>query len=129
MGLDGLLRGRGGDVSGILNGLDTTEWVPARDAHLAERFDADRLDRRAANKAALQARLGVTPDPAAPLFAFVGRLAWQKGIDLVLEALPAIVAAGGQLAILGTGDGGLKIPLRRRGAGFWRPGRLLSWFR
>ncbi len=107
MGLDGLLRGRGGDVSGILNGLDVAEWDPAQDVHLAERFDAGTLDRRAANKAALQARLGMVPDPAAPVFAFVGRLAWQKGIDLVLEALPAISAAGGQLAILGTGDAGL----------------------
>ena len=61
--------------------------------------------------------------PAAPLFGFVGRLAWQKGMDLVLEALPALLAQGGQLAILGTGDAALEdaLPRRRRGAS--RPGR------
>ncbi|MBK1657382.1 glycogen synthase GlgA [Paracraurococcus ruber] len=112
MGLDGLLRGRAGAVSGILNGLDTTEWNPATDAALAARFSAADPAPRAANRAALQARFGLAPDDAAPLFAFVGRLAWQKGMDLVLEAVPALLEAGGQLAVLGTGDAALEAACR-----------------
>ena len=122
MGLDGLLRGRGGAVSGILNGIDDREWNPATDPHLAARFDAADPAPRAANKAALQARFGLAADPAAPLFLFIGRLAWQKGVDLVLDALPALLGEGGQLAILGTGEAALEA--RCRDAAAAHPGRI-----
>ena len=112
MGLDGLLRGRGGAVSGILNGIDDAEWNPATDAHLAARFDARDPAPRSLNKAELQARFGLAAEPAAPLFLFVGRLAWQKGVDLVLDALPALLGEGGQLAILGTGEAALEARCR-----------------
>ena len=108
MGLDGLLRGRGGHVSGILNGLDIEEWNPATDTHLPARYDATSIAARAVNRAELQARMGLTPDPHAPLFVFIGRLAWQKGVDLILEALPAILDNGAQLAILGSGEAALE---------------------
>ncbi len=109
MGLDGLLRGRGAAVGGILNGLDTQEWDPAADSHLPVRFTArTAAAARAANKKELQARMGLAADPNAPLFAFIGRLAWQKGVDLILEALPAILDQGGQLAILGSGEAALE---------------------
>lgn len=104
MGLDGLLRGRGAALSGILNGLDTMEWDPAADPHLPARYTEKTIAARAANKAELQARMGLAHAPAAPLFAFIGRLAWQKGVDLILEALPAILDNGAQLAILGSGE-------------------------
>jgi starch synthase len=123
MGLDGLLRARGAALSGILNGLDTAEWDPATDRHLAARFTAkDTAGPRAQNKRALQARLGLDPDPEAPLFAFVGRLAWQKGVDLVLEALPWLLGSGAQLAILGTGEAGLEA--RCLGTAATQPGRV-----
>lgn len=122
MGLDGLLRGRAGQVSGILNGIDEAEWDPASDPALAARFSAGDPAPRAANKPALQARFGLAADPAAPLFAFVGRLAWQKGMDLVLEALPALLEAGGQLAILGTGDAALEASCLAAAAA--HPGRV-----
>jgi len=125
MGLDGLLRGRGGDVSGILNGLDIEEWNPATDTHLAARYDATSLPSRALNKAELQARMGLTPDPHAPLFVFIGRLAWQKGVDLILEALPAILNNGAQLAILGSGEAALEE--RVHGATGAQPGRVGSF--
>jgi starch synthase len=125
MGLDGLLRGRSAALSGILNGLDTAEWDPARDPHLAARFTAETLGARAANKAALQARMGLDPDPSAPLFVFIGRLTWQKGVDLVLEALPAILDNGAQLAILGSGDAALEE--RVHGATAANPGRVGSF--
>ena len=120
MGLDGLLRGRAGVLHGVLNGLDTSEWNPATDPHLAARYTTP--EGRMANKAALQGAFGLAPEPDAPLFAYVGRLAWQKGVDLLLEALPALFAAGGQLAILGSGDAGLVE--RCLGAAGANPGRV-----
>ena len=120
MGLDGLLRGRAGVLHGVLNGLDTEEWNPATDAHLAARYSTPAG--RGPNKAALQAAFGLAPEPDAPLFAYVGRLAWQKGVDLMLEALPALFAAGAQLAILGSGDAGLME--RCLGAAAANPGRI-----
>jgi starch synthase len=104
MGLDGLLRSRAGALAGILNGIDTAYWNPSTDPHLAATFDAKRMAGRAKNKAALQARLGLAPEPGVLLFGVVSRLTWQKGIDLLLEALPAIVGAGAQLALLGSGE-------------------------
>lgn len=121
MGLDGLLRGRAGDLHGILNGLDTEDWDPARDTNLAARFTAGDVAPRAANRAALQKRFGLAPDPDAPLFAFIGRLAWQKGADLLLEAAHVLMAGGAQLAIIGSGEGGLEHACRGFAAA--NPGR------
>ncbi|MCO6416744.1 glycogen synthase GlgA [Siccirubricoccus sp. KC 17139] len=122
MGLDGLLRGRGAVVDGILNGLDTLEWDPESDARLPSRFSVADPGPRAANKAALQHRMGLAEDAAVPLFAFIGRLAWQKGVDLVLEALPALLEGGAQLAILGSGEAALEA--RCRAAAVEHPGRV-----
>jgi starch synthase len=122
MGLDGLLRGRGAALHGILNGIDLAEWNPATDTQLAARFDAADPAPRAANKAALQRALGLAEDPAAPLIAYVGRLAWQKGVDLMLEAIPAIFDAGAQLAILGAGEA--QLAERCAGAAAANPGRI-----
>jgi starch synthase len=122
MGLDGLLRGRGGRVSGILNGLDTEDFDPVRDPRLAANFDAVNPAPRAANKAELQRRLGMHEDPDALLFGFVGRLTWQKGVDLLLSAVPTITAQGAQLALLGTGDAALEDGSRMAGA--WNGGRV-----
>jgi starch synthase len=124
MGLDGLLRGRAHQVSGIVNGLDIAEWDPATDPHLAARYDGADVAPRALNRAALRAELALD-DADGPLFAFIGRLAWQKGIDLVLESIPAITAAGGQLLILGSGERGLEE--RCRGAAGANPGRIAAF--
>jgi starch synthase len=124
MGLDGLLRGRGGHVSGILNGLDTADFDPARDPRLAARFSAADPAPRAANKAALQRRLGLDEDADAPLFGFVGRMTWQKGVDLILGAQDALLAEGAQLALLGTGEWGLEEG--SRGAAAAHPGRIAA---
>ena len=104
MGLDGLLRGRADKLSGILNGIDTKVWDPAKDGLIAATFDADHLDHRSPNKAELQARFGLDADPDALLFAVVSRLSWQKGLDLLLAALPVLLAEGAQLALLGSGE-------------------------
>jgi starch synthase len=108
MGLDGLLRARAGIVSGILNGIDETVWDPSADPHLAARYGQDDPAPRVANKAFLQGRLGLDPDPGALLFGVVSRLTDQKGLDLVLAALPDLLDGGAQLALLGAGDRSLE---------------------
>jgi starch synthase len=91
-------------VSGILNGIDTSIWNPACDTLIAAPFDRTILAKRAANKTALQARLGLAQNQTAPLFGVVSRLTWQKGADLVLACLPVLRALGAQLALVGAGD-------------------------
>jgi starch synthase len=108
MGLDGLLRGRQDRLSGILNGIDISVWNPATDPHIASVFDAERLGDRAASKAALQRRFGLRLAPEALLLGVISRLSWQKGLDLLLENLPAIVADGMQMILLGNGDADLQ---------------------
>jgi starch synthase len=100
------LLGQLGDrLSGILNGIDTEQFDPARDPHLAARFDAGSIDRRVENKRALQERLGLPVDDAVPLVAMVNRLFVQKGSDLAVEAVEALLPRlGFQFAALGTGD-------------------------
>jgi starch synthase len=122
VGLEGVIRGRGADVSGILNGIDTGVWNPAADSALAARYDAERLDGKARNKAALQQRFGLQVQAEAPLFGLVSRLTAQKGLDLVLAALPELVRMGAQLVVQGTGEGGLEAALRDAAAA--HPGRV-----
>ena len=122
MGLDGLLRGRKDLLSGILNGIDTSVWNPATDSHVASNFDADTLESRAANKAALQRRFGVALAPNALLIGVISRLSWQKGLDLLLESLPTILQDGMQLVVLGSGDADLQS--RYRAAAASNPGQI-----
>jgi len=108
MGLDGLLRARGRAVSGILNGIDTETWDPAEDPLLPARYDAERLGERAHNRKELQFRFSLAEDAGAPLFGVVSRLTGQKGMDLLLAALPALLEEHGQLAVLGAGEAGMQ---------------------
>ena len=109
MHFDGLLRTRAGVLSGILNGVDPLVWSPEGDALLPRRYGiADAAAGKAAAKAALQRRLGLAEDARAPLFGAVTRLTWQKGFDLLLAALPGLIALGGCLALLGSGDAALE---------------------
>jgi starch synthase len=105
--MEGLLRQRQheGRLSGILNGVDDHIWNPESDLLLAARYDRDRLEEKAENKRQLQIAMGLKVDDKAPLFAVVSRLTSQKGLDLVLEALPGLLEQGGQLALLGGRSG------------------------
>jgi len=105
-GMEGLLRQRQseGRLSGILNGVDETIWNPDNDPLLPRAFSAQHLEGKAENKRQLQISMGLTVDAKAPLFAVVSRLTSQKGLDLLLEALPGLLERGGQLAVLGAGD-------------------------
>ena len=110
-GLDGLLRARGAELFGILNGIDYSVWDPSLDPHLASRYGIDELAGKRANKAALQHRLGLSGRADVPLIGMVGRLVEQKGIDLVLEVADAIVRSPAQLAVLGEGPHRFVAPL------------------
>ena len=105
-GMEGLLqeRQRQGRLSGILNGVDDKIWDPAHDPRLSTRYDADDLKSKVKNKLHLQKAMGLKVDESLPVFAVVSRLTSQKGLDLVLQALPELLAQGGQLALLGAGD-------------------------
>jgi starch synthase len=103
--LDPLLRYRHFDVHGILNGLDYEVWNPSTDRHIAQPFDADSLDGRAANKRALQQRLGL-PEADVPIVAMVTRLDAQKGLDItghVAHLLLNAAAGEAQFVVLGSG--------------------------
>jgi len=103
-GLDSVLRERAADLRGILNGIDDDEWDPARDPLIAQRFSRDDLAGKAACKAALQREAGLPVRADVPLVAWVGRFAYQKGIDVVAHALMGLVHDDAQYVFLGTGD-------------------------
>ena len=105
--LEGTLRARSSDLHGILNGIDVHEWDPHADPHLPAPYDADDLSGKAVCKAELRHRFGL-PDPErvsdAPLFGVVTRLAGQKGISLLLEAIPTLIDRGAEVVVLGNGE-------------------------
>ena len=121
-GLDGLLRSRAAQLSGILNGVDGSVWDPGNDALLAHPFDGRKLTGKALNKAALQAETGLELLPDAPLFSLVGRLTEQKGLPLVLGGVEEVVGGGGQLLVLGSGDTALEHALAAQAQA--HPGRM-----
>lgn len=107
MGLEGLIRGREADVSGIVNGIDPAVWNPAVDPVLPATYTAKTLARRAANTLALETEFGLQAG-SGPLFVVISRLTWQKGMDVLLEAADHLVGIGGRLALLGSGDAALE---------------------
>jgi len=102
--LDHLLRSRRDRLFGILNGIDYSEMNPATDRYIHTQFDAQTLDKRGANKQALQeiAHLPVRPD--VPLLTMISRLADQKGFDLLAQIIQPLLAQGVQFVVLGIGD-------------------------
>jgi len=122
MGLEGVLAWRRQDFCGILNGIDTAVWNPAADPLIAAAYDADDLAGKAACRAALETRFGLAPDPAAPLLCVISRLTRQKGLDLLLQALPRLLDRGGRLVVLGTGDADLEAGFRAAASA--HPGRV-----
>lgn len=121
MGLEGLLQSRANVLHGILNGIDMEAWDPQADAALTEGYTASTTERRAQNRAALSQRFGIDNTPG-PLFSVVSRLTWQKGMDLLVESVDALVAMGGKLIVLGSGDAMLENGLK--GAAARHPGKV-----
>src|SRR3974390_2795966 len=107
MGLQDSLRARAaqGAVSGILNGVDYDEWDPRRDRYLPLHYDAGSLAVKARLKRQLRAQRGLESPPAAPLAGMVSRLAVQKGIELMFDALPKVLDARAlSFVVLGSGE-------------------------
>jgi len=104
-GLDGVLRSRAKDLHGILNGVDVREWNPATDVLLPARFSAVDVAGKAACREALLEAYGLEPPaPGQPVFGLVGRMVEQKGVDLVLDALPRALEQGARAVVLGSGE-------------------------
>ncbi len=103
--LDGLLRSRADDLSGIVNGIDYDVYNPRTDKNLFETYDEDSLDRKLDNKTELQKALGLPVRRNVPLVAIVSRLVEPKGMDLVVRMMDEILQHEDiQLVVLGTGE-------------------------
>ena len=121
MGLDGLLRARRHVLRGIVNGIDTEVWNPATDFRLPASYTAKSLQKRAANKRALEARFQLEAGDGL-LHGVVSRLTWQKGMDIFAVSLDQLVASGARLALLGTGEAAIEAAILD--AATRHPGRI-----
>jgi len=105
MGLEDTLRDRATSLTGILNGVDYEEWDPRHDRHLPRHYGANQLGVKAELKQMLLQKLQLHADERRPLIGSVSRLAAQKGFDLLMESLPALLETRDfNLALLGSGE-------------------------
>ena len=102
--LHSLLNDRKERLYGILNGVDYESYNPATDPHLAQRYDASSLEKRGANKLALQRETSLAVDEKIPLIGCISRLTNQKGFDILAEVIDGLVDLPLQLVFMGTGD-------------------------
>jgi starch synthase len=110
--LDGVLRARAERLRGILNGIDTGEWNPSTDAHLAARYSLAEMGGKAECRRDLCRLAGFDPEDASFVLGAIGRLTSQKGFDLLLEAAPELVRRGVRIAMLGSGEPALEGSMR-----------------
>ena len=104
-GLDGILNARSGQLTGILNGIDTKVFNPSKDPALPARYDRGHLKGKAQCKAALQEQMGLEVRPDVPIFAMVTRMTAQKGFDLVACVLDDLMSREDmQFMLLGSGE-------------------------
>lgn len=102
--LHGVLQSKG-KIVGVVNGVDYGVWNPATDSNLVARYDAEDASNKARCKGALQKELGLPLDADVPLVANVGRIAPQKGTDLVADVLPKLArGSDAQFVVAGDGD-------------------------
>jgi len=110
-GLDGLLRSRSAKLTGILNGIDYDVWNPAKDPILAQRYSESTIEKKDANKAALQKEAGLPVKANVPVLGMVSRVTEQKGFDILIPALPDLLSEGVQVVLLGAGEKKFETPL------------------
>ncbi|KAI3975600.1 hypothetical protein MKX01_017513 [Papaver californicum] len=103
-GLDGLISSRESVLDGITNGIDVDEWDPASDVHIPFHYSIDDFTGKQECKAALQKELGLPVRPDVPLIGFIGRLDYQKGIDMIEAAMPELMMDDVQFIMLGSGN-------------------------
>jgi starch synthase len=118
------LESTASSVVGILNGIDPALWNPARDPDIAARYSLRRLQDKLRNKLTLQHELRLPQDASVPLAGWVGRMVWQKGMDLLLAALPALAEQPMQLVLLGSGEARFEHAVREAAAR--HPGRIAA---
>jgi len=106
-GLEGVLEERSHDLHGVINGLDYDAWNPAKDPAIPQPYSVDDLAGKAACREALRREVGLESAPG-PVIGMVTRLVEQKGMDLVLDALPGMLAEGCQVILIGSGDAALE---------------------
>lgn len=121
-GLDGVLAERRGDLFGIVNGIDYSVWDPAVDHRLPARYGPKRLAGKAACRRALQEKVGLYADADRPILGMVSRLAEQKGLDILADALYGIMEMPVQFVLLGDGEERFRRAFADLAARF--PGRL-----
>jgi len=110
-GLEGLLLAKSDRLSGILNGIDHRLWNPATDKLIDHPYSKANLTGKRLNKKSLQTYCKLPLETNIPLFATIGRIVEQKGVDLLLQALPELMALDLQIVILGSGDKTLETQL------------------
>ncbi|HEY3131800.1 MAG TPA: glycogen synthase GlgA [Acidobacteriota bacterium] len=103
-GLETVLRTRSSDLYGILNGIDADEWNPATDTFIPAPYTASKPGEKVKNKLELQKAFGLPESADTPLVGFIGRLAEQKGLDLVLQAIAELADMDLQFVLLGAGQ-------------------------
>ena len=111
-GLEGVLRERGDDLVGILNGVDYSKWSPETDKLIPANYDVKKIKGKETCKKELCKAFGIDYEKAQPLFGVVGRLAFQKGFDVLAQVLPKVVKTGASVVILGTGESAVEDALR-----------------
>lgn len=121
MGLEGLIEAKRDRVYGIVNGIDPAVWNPETDTALPSRYTARAIGRRKANKRAVEKMFALEPGDG-PIFTVISRLTWQKGMDVLAQCLDELVALGGRLALLGSGDAHLEAAFLAAAAR--HPGRI-----
>jgi starch synthase len=121
-GLEGLLRHRAADLSGIMNGVDYDRWSPSTDPLIEQRYSAADTSGKTVCKAAVQRDLGLAVDGEAMLCGAIGRLVHQKGYDIIARALPEMMKRKVQVALLGMGDAALEQEFTRLAEKY--PGRV-----
>lgn len=102
-GLHGLLQSRSGELSGILNGIDTEINDPSTDNNLFVKYDSNNLEGKGKNKEELQKMLNLPQDKNIPMIAMVTRLEEQKGLDLIRDVIEELLKENIQFVVLGTG--------------------------
>lgn len=124
--IEGLLSFISGKLSGILNGIDTESYDPETDTALKQNYTADTVEKRAANKIALQEELGLQVNAETFMIGMVTRLVEQKGIDLLLQILDRFMAYSDcQFVLLGTGDRYYETQMWQLSTRY--PGRMASY--
>ncbi|XP_059629022.1 soluble starch synthase 1, chloroplastic/amyloplastic [Cornus florida] len=103
-GLNELLSSRKSVINGITNGIDVTEWDPSTDEHIVSHYSTHDLSGKVQCKTDLQKELGLPVRPDCPMIGFIGRLDYQKGIDVIMLAIPDLMQDDVQFVMLGSGD-------------------------